>query len=88
VVLQPYYPGLGFFGGAFFFFAGVAFALLLFSGADVGTMIVHGTVATCLAVAGGTLRVTKMVLEVGFHLQERLQLLQKPEATHPSGGGL
>ena len=87
MVLQPYYPGLGFFGGACFFFSAVFFGLLLFSGGHVPSMVLHGTLTTSLVALGGALRVGKKILEVGFHLQERLQLLQKPEATPPSGGG-
>jgi hypothetical protein len=81
VILKRYYPGLGFLSGVCFAASAASLVGLLLAGDLVGKVILAALLAGMAAV-GGSLWVVKTVLEVGFHLQERMQ-----EATRRGGSG-
>jgi hypothetical protein len=74
MILNRYYPGLGFLSGicCTLFVAGVV-VLVAWRDIQPRQAITLGTICTGMAVLGGTLSVKKTVLELGFHLEEKVR---------------
>jgi len=72
VTLKRFYPGLGLLSMVCVLVSAASLVGLLFLGNVYGAIVV-AALTTGMAALGGALWVVKTVLEVGFHLQERIQ---------------
>ena len=80
MVLKRYCPGLAFASGVCFLLFAGGVGLLLF--ADVSSwplqaLVAFGALSSGLAAVGAALWLAKVVLELGFHLQELSQEAEK-----------
>ena len=75
MILHRVYPGRDFLSNTYFLLSLIILGTLLFRDppASVHGTIIWSALAVVLAVLGGALRVERCVLEVGFHLEEKVR---------------
>ena len=84
--LRREYPEYGFQSGCCFVLFAAGLAILVFWADRLrpGVLIALGSFAVGMAVLGSTFWLAQLILEVGFHLRERIQETSRPVGQAPA----